>query len=395
MRDWLSAVFAGRPTWMNVLMVFCAYMSFFYVPWDFFVKPAAHDEEVWLGIMFTGTAAKLTEPLHWLIYTAGAYGFYRRKRWMWPWAAIYAGSVTIGMLIWPIVYRDSWLVGFIAFFPFAWLTRELWRAESFFASRREPLRERYGSWALVTGASSGIGAEFARSLAHEGLAIVLTARRQERLDTLAADLRRAYGVETRVVAADLSTDEGMQQVADAISDLPIAIAVMNAGFGAAGPFDTTDRERLRDMVRLHCEAPVELTHRLLPGMQERGRGAVVFTGSVAAHQAVPLHGLYAASKAFQLRLGEALHFELREKNIDVLVLEPGVTDTEFQELAGERRLYGDPPSQVVESALEALGQQSSLVPRWFDWLRANAAERLVPRGLATAVARDVFAKRLD
>jgi short-subunit dehydrogenase len=394
MKDWLDGIFEGRPTWMNILMVFCAYMSFLYVPWDFFMKPVAQDEEVWFGIMFTGTAAKLTEPLHWLIYTAGAYGFYRRKSWMAPWAAVYAGSVTLGMVVWPVLYHESWLMGFTAFFPFAWLTRELYRSQAYFSARRQPLRERYGGWALVTGASSGTGKEFARALAHEGLGIVLTARRQDRLEALAGDLHRAYGVETRVVAADLSTSTGVQQVVDSMADLPIGIAVMNAGFGAAGPFAATDSARLLEMVRLHCEAPVALTHHLLPGMQERGKGAVVFTGSVASHQAVPLHGLYAASKAFQLRLGEALHFELRQRDIDVLVLEPGVTDTEFQKLAGERRVYGDSPSHVVESALDALGQQSALVPSWFDWLRANAAVRLVPRGLATAVARDVFAKRL-
>lgn len=394
MRDWLSAVFSGRPGWMNALMVFCAYMSFVYVPWDFFVKPAAHDEEVWLGIMFTGVGAKLTEPLHWLLYTAGAYGFYRRKSWMWPWAAVYAGSVAFGMLIWPVVYHDSLLLGLVAFLPFAWLTRELWRTEPFFAARRTPLRDRYGSWALVTGASSGIGAAFARSLAHEGIGIVLTARRADRLEALAADLRRAYGVETRVLAADLTTESGVESLAAEIANLPIGIAVMNAGFGAAGRFDERERERLHDMVRLHCEAPVELTHRLLPGMKERGRGALVFTSSVAAHQAVPLHALYAASKAFQSMLGQALHVELRDAGVDVLVLEPGVTDTEFQELAGERKLYGDPPSQVVESALDALGEQATLIPSWFDWLRANAARRLVPRSFATAAARDVFVRRL-
>ena len=394
MREWLRAVFEGRPTWMNVLMVFCAYMSFVYVPWDFFLKPAAHDEEVWFGVMLTGMAAKATEPLHWLIYAAGAYGFYRRKSWMWPWAAIYAGSVAVGMLVWPILYHDSVLVGILAFLPFAWLTRELWRAEPFFVSRRARLRDRYQGWALVTGASSGIGAAFARSLAHEGMSIVLTARRADRLTALAEDLTRAYGVETRVVAADLATDAGVETLVREIEAVPIGLAVMNAGFGAAGPFADRERERLLGMVRLHCEAPVELIHRLLPGMRERGNGGVILTGSVAAHQGVPLHGLYAATKSFQLLLGEALHFELRDAGVDVLVLEPGVTDTEFQELAGERKLYGDPPSHVVEAALEALGRQAFLIPGWFDWLRANAAARIAPRGLATAVARDVFEKRI-
>ena len=88
LRDWLNCVFAGRPAWMNALMVFCAFMAFVYVPWDFFVKPVAEDQEVWLGVMFTGAAAKFGEPLHWAIYAAGAHGFYRKSHWMWPWASM-------------------------------------------------------------------------------------------------------------------------------------------------------------------------------------------------------------------------------------------------------------------------------------------------------------------
>jgi hypothetical protein len=88
-------------------MVFCAYMAFVYVPWDFLWKPVSRDEEVWFGIMFTGWGAKLTEPLHWAIYAAGFYGFYRMRSWMWPWAAAYAASVAIGMLVWPLLYQHG------------------------------------------------------------------------------------------------------------------------------------------------------------------------------------------------------------------------------------------------------------------------------------------------
>jgi hypothetical protein len=168
MADWLRSVFAGRPWWINALMVFCAYMAFVYVPWDFFVKPVAHDEEVWLGFMLTGWAAKLTEPLHGAIYAAGAYGFYRMRAWMWPWASVYTASVAIGMFVWTLFYGTGGLGGLllavVAFVPFAFLARELWRAESLFEVPRAPLAERYGAWALVTGASSGLGAAFARAL---------------------------------------------------------------------------------------------------------------------------------------------------------------------------------------------------------------------------------------
>ena len=165
MRDWLNEFFAGRPAWINALMVFCAYMAFVYVPWDFLWKPVSRDEEVWFGIMFTGWGAKLTEPLHWAIYTAGFYGFYRMRSWMWPWAAAYAASVAIGMLVWPLLYQHGFLLGAVAFVPFALLARALWQAESQFGEERVPMRERYGEWALVTGASAGIGEAFARERA--------------------------------------------------------------------------------------------------------------------------------------------------------------------------------------------------------------------------------------
>jgi len=373
MADWLHSVFAGRPWWMNALMAFCAYMAFVYVPWDFFVKPVAHDEEVWLGIMLYGWAAKLTAPLHGAIYAAGVYGFYRMRSWMWPWAAVYTASVAIGMLIWNVFYGVGGLGGLIlgvgSFVPFAFLTRELWRAESLFGTPSVPLAERYGAWALVTGASSGMGAAFARALAREGVSCVLSARRRERLDALAAELEQSYRVETRVVVEDLADPVAAQRLVEAIADLPVAILVSNAGFGQVGRFDKIDPARLRDMVQLHCTAPVLLARGLVAGMRERGRGAILITGSIAGRQALPLHGVYGATKGFE---------------------EPGPVQTEFQLAAGEVAHAGESPERVVDVALEALGRQPSVVSRWFDWLRVNAAARLLPRRLVAFVARDLI-----
>ena len=393
MRDWLRGVFEGRPGWMNALMVFCAYMAFVYVPWDFLVKPAAHDEEVWFGIMFTGFAAKLTEPLHLALYGAAAFGFYRMRSWMWPWAAVYAGTVAIGMFVWPLLYQGSFLLGVISFVPFAFLTRALWRAEPLFGAERISLRERYGEWGLVTGASAGIGEAFARALARDGLSLVLTARRRERLDALAAELEKSFQVQTRVVVEDLAAAEGAERLARAVSDLQIAVLVNNAGFGSAGRFEKLRAERLRDMVTLNCIAPMLLTRRILPRMQEAGKGAIIFTGSVAGRQALPLHGVYAATKAFDLLFGEALYVEQKQHGIDVLVVEPGSTETEFQQVAGEIAHDGASPEEVVDAALDALGRQPSVIAGWFDWLRSNAAGRLVPRSLAAYVAHDVVEKQ--
>jgi short-subunit dehydrogenase len=391
--QWLRVVLGRRPGWMNVLLVFCAYMAFLYVPWDLLAKPLALDEEVWLGLRLYGWAAKLSEPLHLAIYAAGAYGFWFMRSWMWPWAAVYAGQVAIGMGVWPLVYvggARGALLGIASFALFAALTVALWRARPLFEARRPPLRERYGAWALVTGASAGIGAAFARALARDGVSVVLAARREERLRALADELEKGHGVATRVVPVDLAAPDGADRLASAVSDLEVAILVNNAGFGYAGRFDKQEPARLREMVQVNCTAPLALTAALLPRMRARGRGAIVFTGSQAAKQPLPLHGVYAATKAFDAFLGEALWGELVGSGIDVLVVEPGATETEFQQVAGESAHAGQSPDEVVAIALERLGAQPSVATRWLHWLRGNVGMRLLPRSFLVLAARDVM-----
>lgn len=253
------------------------------------------------------------------------------------------------------------------------------------------LRQRYGEWALITGASAGIGAEFARALAREGMSCVLTARREDRLRSLAAEIEKDRGVATRVVAADLSRIDGADRLADAVADLEIDFLVNNAGYGYAGRFDRQDVERLRAMVVLNCVAPVVITNRLLPGMRKRGRGAVVITGSVAGHQPVPFNGVYSATKAFDLFFGESLWGEMRGTGIDVVVLEPGATETEFQAVAGEMSHPGEPPARVVVVALDALGRRPSVISGWGNWAQSNLP-RFFPRSLVSRVAGRVMSQ---
>ncbi len=136
-KSWLSDLFAPRPWWMNGLMVFCLFMAVVYMPWDMFVKPVAEDQEAWFGIIFTGWAAKATEPVHWAIYALGAYGFWRMRPWMWPWAAVYVAQVAFGMLLWPIVYIGGvagFVLGVASVLPFGGLTLALWHAHDLFKS---------------------------------------------------------------------------------------------------------------------------------------------------------------------------------------------------------------------------------------------------------------------
>ena len=392
MREWWRERLAVRPWWMNGLMLFCAFMAALYMPWDFFVKPVAHDAEAWFGFLLRGWGAKLTEPLHWAIYAAGAYGFWRMRAWMWPWAAVYAAQVAVGMLIWNVVYVGGgrgWLAGLVACVPFALVTLALWRARPRFESRPAPMRARYGQWALVTGASAGIGAAFARALARDGMSCVLTARRADRLHALASELAAQHGIATRVVVADLADPAATESLLEAIADLQIDVFINNAGFGYAGRFDKQDPARLRDMVQVNCVAPVVLASALLPGMRTRGRGAMIVTGSVAGRQPLPRHAIYSASKAFDLHFGEALWAELRGTGVDVLVLEPGATESEFRDVAGETREVGTPAIDVVALAFEALGRQPSVIHGWFNWLRGQAA-RILPRSTVTLVAEQVI-----
>ena len=395
MRQWWREQLGRRPWWMNLLMFFCIYVAVVFLPWDMFVKPVAQDQEAWFGILLRGWAAKATEPLHWAIYAAGAYGFWRMRAWMWPWAAVYAAQVTVGMFVWNVVYVGGlrgWLEGLLSLAVFAGITAALWGSRQRFSEPRRSLRERYGEWALITGASAGIGAAFARALAREGLSCVLTARREDRLRELATELEQRHHIATRVVAADLADPAGTDQLLDAIQDLQIDVFINNAGFGYAGRFDLQETARLRDLVQVNCVAPVVLASRLLPAMRERGRGAMIVSGSIAGRQPLPRHALYAASKAFDLFFGEALWAELRGTGVDVLVLEPGPTESEFRDVAGEIREIGEPAANVVALAFDALGQQPSIISGWFNWLRANSI-RIMPRSVITLVAETVVLKQ--
>ncbi len=396
--SWLKQRFAQRPGWMNALMVFAAFQVLVYSPWDILLKPLAEDEDVWMGILFTGWSAKVGGVLHLLIYAAGLYGFWRMRRWMWPWASLYVAQMAFAMLVWPIAYvggTRGWVMGIASAAAFGALAAALWRARPLFHRPLPSLDRRYGEWAVVTGASAGIGLEFARALAARGMSCVLAARRSDRLEMLADELRATHGVDARVVAVDLASEAGPDLLADAVADLEVGMLVSNAGIGYAGRFEKQELGRLRRMVALNCTAHVTLLSRLLPPMLARRRGAMIIVGSVAGRQPLPLHALYSATKGFELLLGEALWAEMQGRGVDVLVVQPGPVATEFEQVAGEQRPnpgVDESPQSVVETALDALGQQPSVVTGWFNWLRSNV-NRFAPRSTVTFIAADILEKQ--
>jgi len=207
--------------------------------------------------------------------------------------------------------------------------------------------------ALVTGASSGIGADLARELARNGHDLVLVARRTEPMRALADELKGS-GANSTVIAADLSKPGAANALATELQSrgLVIDALINNAGLGAGGPFHESDAVRVSEMLEVNVVALTELTRALVPGMVQRARGRVMFVASTAAFQPGPSMALYCASKAFVLSLGEAIAYELRGTGVTLTVLCPGATHTEFTDVAktGTSRLFDSPLASVMASA---------------------------------------------
>ncbi len=256
--------------------------------------------------------------------------------------------------------------------------------------------DKYGPWAVVTGASAGLGACFARDLAARGLHLVLVARRAERLEALAAELSLAHGVETLVTPLDLCADGFVEGLQEAVGEREVGLLINNAGFGATGPFLEADPAWNARMVRLNCEATVLLAHAFLPPMVARGRGGMVVVASTASFQPCPWMAVYGATKAFDLMLGEALDEELRGKGVDVLSLCPGHTDTEFHQVAGVKGPVAGgtaDPVMVVKGALDRLGRKQHWVPGLLNKLM-SAGSRFGTRRMASAITGKMLGSRM-
>ncbi len=258
------------------------------------------------------------------------------------------------------------------------------------------MREGSGKTALVTGASSGIGKAFAELLASKGYAVVLTARRADRLDGLAAELRRAHDVTTHTIAADLADPDASQKIVAELAarNVTIDVLVNNAGYGLPGTYLNVPWADHQRFMQVMVTAVLDLTYRLLPGMMERGWGRVINVASVAGMVSSPAgHTLYGASKAFLIRASEALSAEGQERGVHVTALCPGFTYSEFHDVLGTRDKMNKLPGflwldarDVAAEGYEAVMKGQSVVVngavyRFLVWL--NGA---MPHGIARWVS---------
>ena len=225
--------------------------------------------------------------------------------------------------------------------------------------------EKYGEWAIVTGASSGIGREFAKELASKGKRIVLVARTEENLKrTVDQDLDATH----KIVVADLCTLDGLQALADATEDLDVGLVVHSAGLAHAGAFLNGTTQTDSSLQAIHIKATVELTRIYGERLAKRGGGGIVLVSSGFGFAPIPYAAVYGAAKAFVISFGEAMAVELRSKNVDVLTVIPGATKTNMAEklalqidMSKVPMPHGDPRA-VARAGLAALGRKDSVVP---------------------------------
>ena len=250
-------------------------------------------------------------------------------------------------------------------------------------------KERYGPWALITGASSGVGAEFARQLAVLGLNVAIVARRISRLEELAQYLRDKNHIQVKIIAADLSQPDFLSLILSETRPIEIGLLVNNAGFGLARSFLDHELEKELALLDVNCRTPLVLTHVFGRQMAERNQGGIIFVSSVSGYLATPYEATYTASKVYELFLAESLGYELKKKGIDVLALCPGSTDTEFHQISGSRAVAAMAVEPVVALALKKLGTAPIVIPGWHNRLLVYLL-KFTPRQLQTRVAGRVM-----
>jgi uncharacterized protein len=230
------------------------------------------------------------------------------------------------------------------------------------------LKTRYGPWAVVTGASSGIGRELALRLAESGLNLVLVARSQAILEQMANDLSDRYGIEVRSVAQDLAVERSLETLAAQTHDLEVGLLVAAAGFGTSGAFLNSRLEPEMEMLNVNCRSLLGLTWHFSQRFAKQRRGGIVLMSSIVGFQGMPFAAHYAATKAYVQTLAEALYVELAPIGVDVIASAPGPTNSGFGDRAGMKMGKVLSTAEVAQGTLQALGRKSTVLPGFLSKL---------------------------
>jgi len=257
-------------------------------------------------------------------------------------------------------------------------------------TRTTPLVARYGPWALVTGASDGIGREHARTLARSGMNVVLVARRRDALEALARELESEHRVEAQVVGRDRATRGAVEATRSATTALDVGLLVAAAGFGTSGLFLDHELDDELAMIDLNCRAVAALTHAFGRRFVARGRGGIVLFSSIVAFQGVPRAANYAATKAYVQSFAEGLRQELAPRGVDVIASAPGPIRSGFGARANMQMGAALSPEVVATVTLAALGRMSTVRPGWLSKLLGWSLA-LLPRWGRTQVLTAIMA----
>lgn len=249
---------------------------------------------------------------------------------------------------------------------------------NFSAKEKNRLKTQYGPWAVVTGASSGIGREIATRLAEAGLNLIINGRNEKRLFELENELSLNHNIEVKTVAADMSGPSGINRIIEASENFDIGLLAISAGYGTSGSFLNSSLPEEVNMLRVNCEALLYLTHHFSRQFAQQRRGGIILMSSMVAFQGVPYSANYAATKAYVQSLAEALALELRPFGVDVLAAAPGPVESGFGERANMKMDMALTPAQVGAPILRALGKKTTVLPGFLTKLLVYSL-RTVPR----------------
>lgn len=257
-------------------------------------------------------------------------------------------------------------------------------------------KEQYGDWALITGATSGIGAELTSQIAAKGLNVVLVARKEKELAAYAASLQERYGVKTQTISADLSTTEGVEKVKQV--GAAIGLLVLAAGMEVNGAFEKNPIEKELKAVHINVTTTLMLTHHFSQGMVARKKGGILLVASLSGHMPNPYFANYAGTKAYVLNLGASLYGELQAKGVDVSILSPGLTNTPMVVDNGmdwgKTPMTAMDPSVVAEAGLAGLGKRLLTVPGGKNKMMAWMAKHM-PLAMQSSMNEKMVRKAID